>query len=213
MKVGSVLATTYAHILGALLIVFLSSKQSLFPNNLLVSIIIAVVTIVLVYILSMLSPGPLKYIIFGIFAFAIGQVLQPVIADAQKKEIVDEILFSITGIFLAMTAVSFWAGDRILGWGMYLFFALVGLLIGRIALVILGVTGGVTGGIDISSLQSTSKLLSWISMIVFSGYIAYDTRFIVSQARRRAKQDYINGSLSIFLDLINLFVSANDLLE
>ncbi len=209
MSVGSVLGITYAHLLASVILVFISSQHKLFSDNIVVFFLVLFVLLALFFVMMSLNPGPLKYILFVIVIVLWGQLLRNRFEKASQKGILDEICFSVLGIFLAMTLVSFMAGDRVLGFGPYLFVALIGLIIGRF--VLLGLF--VTGATDQSQTQSVSKILSAVGTLLFAGYIAYDTRTLVVSAKRKEKQDYVNNSMNFFLDILNLFSSIEDIME
>ena len=150
------------------------------------------------------KPGPIKYILAVLFCILIGQTLWPIVEDAENKKILREVLASVFGIFVAMTAVAFYDRGNILGFGPYLFAGLVGLILARIVLLVLEIS-------DPNSMDFTNTytLLNWFGTVLFSVYIAYDTQIIKYRARK--PYDYVDLSLGLFLDIINLFVNVEQL--
>ena len=50
-----------------------------------------------------------------------------------------------------------------------------------------------------------SKILSYIGIVLFSLFIMYDTKKLIINSQNCENPDYINESLNLFLDSINLF--------
>jgi FtsH-binding integral membrane protein len=154
-----------------------------------------------------MEPGPLKYALAITFAVLIGQILTKFVKKLEDKKILTEVLLTVAGIFLAMTAVGFYDNQNILGFGVYLFAGLIGLIIARIILTL-----GLLGGASSQSVSSINTALSWFGTALFTIYVAYDTQRMKEDARRK-KKDYINSSMGLFLDVINLFQNVGDIVE
>lgn len=155
----------------------------------------------------MLEPGPVKYVLAIAFAVVLGQILTKFVKKLEDKKILDDVLITVAGIFLAMTAVGFYDNQNILGFGVYLFAGLIGLIIARVLLIL-----GMLGGAPSQSISAINTGLSWFGTALFTVYVAYDTQRIKEDARRKRK-DYINSSMGLFLDAINLFTNVGDILE
>ena len=50
-----------------------------------------------------------------------------------------------------------------------------------------------------------SYILSYVFIIIFSFLLLYDTKKLQVNAKKCIIPDYVNESISIFLDIINLF--------
>ena len=48
-----------------------------------------------------------------------------------------------------------------------------------------------------------NTILSWVGTVLFALYIAYDTQAL--KERQQKPYDYVNASLGLFIDIINLF--------
>jgi FtsH-binding integral membrane protein len=204
--VSSFIGITYLHLLAGLGVTAVSAVNPVYKSNIAL-IIEAVLSIALLLIVLILPPGPLKYIVFVAFSFVLGQMLSNYVKDLQDKNILIDVLATVAGIFLAMTAVGFYDNQNILGFGVYLFAALIGLVIARLAILV-----GVVGGAPTKALSSVNYALSWFGTILFTVYVAYDTQRLKEDARMK-KKDYINSSLGLFLDAINLFRNVGDIIE
>uniref|UniRef100_A0A6C0KSB4 Uncharacterized protein n=1 Tax=viral metagenome TaxID=1070528 RepID=A0A6C0KSB4_9ZZZZ len=148
----------------------------------------------------MTSPGsPFKYVFFVLFAFWIGQCLQPLVEKLEtKKKMKDAVLLTI-GIFVGMMAVGFYDDQNLLGFGSYFLAALVGLIIAQIALL----------------LFYSKEAYSWIffcGAAVFALLTAYDTQVLKKNKqlcnnnnKRGISPDYPKESIHFFLDFVDLF--------
>lgn len=205
-SVNSFIGITYLHLLAGLGLTSISAVNPVYQSSITL-LIEAVLSIALLFILFILTPGPLKYIVFAAFSIILGQILANSVKELQSKNILTDVLVTVAGIFLAMTAVGFYDNQNILGFGGYLFAALLGLVLARIAILI-----GVVGGAPTNTLSSVNYALSWVGTILFTVYVAYDTQRLKEDSLLK-KKDYINSSLGLFLDAINLFQNVGDILE
>lgn len=185
---------TYLHLTGALALTAVSSEYPM-TDSPIVAIIEFLAIIALTFLIIPAKPGPYKYFLFAVFAILVGQTLSPLVDKYQAKGTLREVLFSVAGIFLAMTAVGFLDNQNILGFGPYLFAALLGLIVARIILLFT------------DSNTSTNKIINWFATGLFAVYVAYDTQALKDQ---RKPYDYVNSSMGLFLDIINLFASQDD---
>jgi FtsH-binding integral membrane protein len=196
---------TYLHLAGGLALTAISSEYPVSKSRL-VMFLEFIVILVLIFILGYTKPGPIKYILAALFCILIGQTLWPVIESAENKKVLREVLASVFGIFLAMTALAFYDKGNLLGFGPYLFAALIGLILVRIVLLVLQISD--SESIDFTK---TNTLLNWAATALFSVYIAYDTQVIKYRAKK--PYDYVDLSLGLFLDIINLFTNIEDLYD
>ena len=203
---SSFIGITYLHILSGLGITAISAQQPLTTNPL-AFMIEAILSLVILWILLPMKPGPLKYALAIAFAAIIGQILTKFVKKLEDKKILTDVLVTVAGIFLAMTAVGFYDNQNILGFGVYLFAALVGLVVARLLLIV-----GLFGGASTESVSSINNGLSWFGTVLFTIYVAYDTQRLKEDARLK-KRDYVNASMGLFLDAINLFENVGDILE
>jgi len=175
------------------------------PGHTVGDVLIMITEVILLFALLfyMLSapPGPIKYIAFGLFAIILGQIMIRNVKKLEEKGIIREVIASVAGIFLAMTIVGFVDNNNFLGFSGYFLAALTGLIIARIILALLGLSGVNTG--------FWNQFLSWAGTILFSLFVAMDTQQL--KQRIRGTPDYINLSLSLFLDIINLFENVGDI--
>jgi FtsH-binding integral membrane protein len=206
---------TYLHLLAAGLISAVSAKMDLVrkagfnTDKILTEIFLAVVALVLVVVIVTLPVGIPKYILFAVFVIIIGATLRSVANRYKAEGTLNDVLFTVSGIFMAMTAVGFYDQQNLLGYGTYLFAALIGLILGRA-----GVGLAMVVGAPEEKITGWNLIFSVLATFIFSFYLAYDTQVLKEMAREcKARPDYINGALSLYLDIVNLFYNVGDLTE
>lgn len=194
---------TYLHLTAALGITAVSSENPISKSPI-VSFLEFIIILALIFAMAAAKPGPYKYVLFALFCILIGQTLAPLVQHLQATGTLREVIGSVAGIFLAMTVVGFLDNQNFLGFGGYLLAALLGLIVARILLIIAKVS-------DVSSLDVTkmNKALNLIGTMLFAVFVAYDTQLL----KRKAKKpyDYVDASLGLFLDIINLFSMEGDM--
>jgi len=191
---------TYLHLFVALVITAISSENPI-STSIVVAIVEAVLLFVLLFLIFAAKPGPYKYFLFFLFCVLIGQTIAPVVQRAKAKGVLREVLASVGGIFLAMTLIGFADNQNFLGFGGYLLAALVGLIVARIILIFTEL-----GDPESTDFSKTNTILNWFATVLFAIFIAYDTqRLKVSK-----NKNYVNSSLGLFLDIINLFNAQAD---
>ena len=191
---------TYLHLTAALVITAVSSENPL-STSLVVSVVGVILQFVLLFLILASKPGPYKYFLFFLFCVLIGQTIAPIVQQAKARGVLREVLASVGGIFLAMTIVGFVDNQNFLGFGGYLLAALIGLIVARIGLIIAKL-----GDPDSTDFAKANTALNWFATVLFAIYISYDTeRLKVSKDK-----NYVNSSLGLFLDIINLFNSQAD---
>jgi len=209
------IAYTYLHLLLGVLVSSAAAvydplgKLGINSESIVPSILILISSFVLLYICLMLKPGILKYILFIIFITLIGSSLRNILDRLKAKQILVNVLLTISSIFLTMTVIGFVDKQNTLGFGPYLFASLIGLILGH-----LGIGAALLFKVPGEQLSGISYAISFISTLVFSIYVAYDTQMLKEDAAAcKSHPDYINSALSLYLDILNLFVSVGDLAD
>jgi len=152
--------------------------------------------LVIIFILGVFTlPTIVKFLLFVIFSYTFGVELA-YIKYFSGDAIVKFALLGTVSIFAVMFAIgSFLLLTGInLGYkyGLVLFYALLGLILIRLVTLF---TGAISG---------FYKLLSIVSILLFSMFIIYDTNVIL---QRNYFGDFITASLDYYLDIINIFVN------
>jgi hypothetical protein len=139
-------------------------------------------------------PSWLKFILFSAFSYIWGILLASFKLKINDNDLINMAMLGTIGIF----SVMFLIGTFLLATGIelgiktgfFLFVSLIILIIGQIFSMFYKSTIIV-------------KSLAAIGIIVFSGYIIYDTNTIL---QRNYYGDFITASLDYYLDILNIFV-------
>lgn len=214
-RCSSFIGYTYLHLFAAGLLSALSAKMDLVKkagfntDKVLTELFLAVIALILVVVIVLMPIGPLKYILFGLFVIILGATLRSVANRYKAEGTLTDVLLTVSGIFLAMTTVGFYDQQNLLGYEVYLFAALFGLVLGR-----LGVGAAMLVGAPEEKITGWNLLFSVLATFVFSLYLAYDTQVLKEMAKEcKGNPDYINGALSLYLDIVNLFYNVGDLTD
>jgi FtsH-binding integral membrane protein len=198
----------FAHLAAASSIAGLSAQYTDIGNQLLqgqnvwVQLVLNIlITIVLLFGVFFTAPGGvLKYAFFAAFAFWMGQTLKPLVDRLKDKNVLQQTIFLTTGVFAAMTAVGFYDKQSLLGFGPYLLFGLLGLILAQVVLLF------------VDESKFVFDFVRFFGVALFSVFTAYDVQRLKESAKfcKKLKNsgndpDYPQESLGLFLDLVNLF--------
>lgn len=162
-----------------------------------------------------------------LFVGCFGVLLHPIYAYTRRRGVFARTALTTLAVVLGLTALAFWRPDWIsLSWGPVLLVMLFAGIIMRIVMwftqppVEYGVEYGDDGEDDDNENPHATvvrgrwrqwfkwdELLSWGFVVLFSLLLLYDTKRLQVHARRCVVPDYINDSVSIFLDVSNLFAN------
>ena len=180
--------------LGITYYVMTNTKVTKDDNNNLKHWLLIISTFVIVYFLAIIPmPSWLKFILFSVFSYVWGILLASFKLKINDNDLINMSMLGSIGFF----GVMFLLGVFLLATGIQLgaktgLFLLVSLLI-----LIIG---------QIFSLFHKStmlvKSLAAIGIVIFSGYIVYDTNQIL---QRNYYGDFITASLDYYLDILNVF--------
>jgi FtsH-binding integral membrane protein len=93
------------------------------------------------------------------------------------------------------TAVTFWKPHLVkLSWGTTLMSLLLGLIVIRFAMFF-----------SRTPLVGLNYALSYFGVVLFSIFLLYDTKILIKKAKACVRADYINDSLGVVLDGLNIF--------
>jgi FtsH-binding integral membrane protein len=134
-----------------------------------------------------------KFILFSIFSGISGLQLTN-LKNTYDTIAIKTAIESALGIFVAMFAVGI--SLLLLGVqfglkvGIALFLCLIALIIARIISIVT---------------NTTSKIFSVITIILFSAYVVYDTNIML---QRNYDGDFVTAAVSYYLDILNLFTGS-----
>jgi len=195
------IANTFAHLLGGLFITGISTENPLInnvENKPMTHFAFIIATIVLLFIVMATEPGPIKYVLFTALSYVIGQILVALASRLKQKGLLGPTLLNVAGIFTTMAVIGLIDNQNMLGWGVYLSAALIVLLITMLA-----------GALFVSDKKTQNSMGTWISravVVLFTLFIGFDIQVLKENALLcDGNPDYVNESLHLYLDIINLF--------
>lgn len=140
-----------------------------------------------------------KHMVWLIFALVLGILAYPSYLKSKSEDTLVGVMFSLISILGFFTAVAFIRPDWIsLSWGPILVFLLVAMIIIQVVHFIMNRK---------NKNYKRPKLFAYVIIVLFVMFLLYDTKKIQVNAKncKTATVDYINESLGIVLDVLNLF--------
>jgi len=137
---------------------------------------------------------PKNIILTFLFAFVEGVWLAPVLlfSEARAPGVVTQAALLTFAAFGVLTLYALVSRRDFSAWGSFFMVGLVVLLIASILNIFVG---GATGGLWIAA----------IGVVIFSGLLVYDTWRIL-RSGQYGQDDYVLATVSIYLDLLNMFL-------
>ena len=133
------------------------------------------------------------------FTFFMGMMISPLIQSTlgfkNGPQLIMTAFAGTAGVFMGMAALASVIKRDLSGMGKFLFVGLIMLLVGSLINVFVGSTTGMI-------------VLSMVSIGIFSAYMLYDIKQILDGG----ETNYISATLSLYLDIINVFQSLLALL-
>ena len=154
-----------------------------------------ILQLAIIYVMFIVPNPIIKFILFSMFSLITGLHLT-YLKKTYDKEAIKAAVESALGIFGAMFVfgvalvifgVKF--GPKV---GIFLLLSLFILIIARLISIIT---------------NTANRLLSLISVILFSAFVVYETNLIL---RRNYYGDFIMASFSYYIDILNLFIGSLD---
>jgi FtsH-binding integral membrane protein len=219
LSANIILENVYLHILLGLILTGLTALSidacsSISENmnsyrSILGSFILSMIALFMVF-----SAGDSKGMQYGgyiLFMLSIGVMLHPYVSLLKYNGKGASIFLSLITIVGILALIAYKLPNMFIGWGSYLSMALLSLIVVESFDLIFGSTSG---------LYERSKIYGLIGVILFSGFLLYDSQRLVREAKVGAmlskyyKTNDVNYpalSLSIYLDIVNLFSSLTNM--
>jgi FtsH-binding integral membrane protein len=207
------IVNTYLYIFGGLILIALFN--TIFDKYNMIEIGTAK-NIFIIFILSMLSlcatimipreNQVFKHLAWTTFMFSLSLLTYDFYQMGKINGTLWTTLGSVFSILALMSYIAYsYPHDTFDSWGIYLTTALFGLIVAEVIDLLFG---GKT-------IESRIKIYSWIAIVLFSGFLIYDTQqirkraLILTEMCQNKKQivcaDYPVESLQVILDMVNLF--------
>ena len=149
---------------------------------------------IIIFVLAVVPmPIWLKLILFSAFSYIWGILLASFKLKINDDNLINMAMLGSIGVFLTMFLIGAFllASGVVLGFktSIILFFSLLALIIAQIFSLF-------------HKSKMLTKSLAAIGIVIFSGYIIYDTNKIL---QRNYYGDFIQASLDYYLDILNIF--------
>ena len=157
--------------------------------------VLILLTFIIIYALAVIPmPIWLKLILFSAFSYIWGILLASFKLKINDDSLINMAMLGSIGVFLTMFLIGAFllASGVVLGFktSIILFFSLLALIIAQIFSLF-------------HKSKMLTKSLAAIGIVIFSGYIIYDTNTIL---QRNYYGDFIQASLDYYLDILNIFI-------
>ena len=141
-----------------------------------------------------------KHILWLLFVLLIGIIMYPMLRYTKNKNTIYSALLTTIALVLLLSGIAFWKPEWIsLSWGPVLFVLLLaGIILELISIFVFGTHR------DTSTY--TYKGFMYFFIVLFMFYVLYDTKLLQVRAKLCKVADYLNESLNLFLDIVNIFV-------
>jgi len=168
------------------------------------------VTVGLLILLMLISPKRvlIKHAVWLLFTCVLAVLAYPTYIITKESNTVLKTLFGTIGILILFSVMAFWKPELIsLSWGTGLVFVLLAVIIFEFVNILFSIDK--KGRIK----YRRSKPLSYIVIVIFTLFILYDTKVIQVAAKKckTSNVDYINQSLGIVLDVLNIFQNIGNI--
>jgi FtsH-binding integral membrane protein len=198
------IGNTFAHLVGGLLVTGISTENPIvdgIEKKPMTHLSLIIFTFFLLFALLYTENGPFKYFLFAMLCITFGQTLTGFTKRLQQENLLANTLIIVGTIFVSMATIGLFDKGNMLSWEVYLSAALFGLII---AMVVTSLLTKTKKDADIVHLW-----ISRIIVVLFTLYLGFDVEILkVNATLCKSKPDYINESLNIYLDVLNLFIGV-----
>lgn len=171
------------------------------PLTLPMLLVLLFVNIGIIFLLHRIDPEKvvLKHLVWLLFVIIISLIVYPLYVNSSKQVIISA-LFTTLFLTFVLSAIAYAKPEWIsLSLGPILFFALLAVIIMELLLIFLFRN-------KLGEKAWLFRGISYFVILIFMGFILYDTKRLQINAKECVKADYIRESLKLFLDILNIFV-------
>ncbi|KAK7412624.1 hypothetical protein VNO78_04131 [Psophocarpus tetragonolobus] len=201
-KVYAILSTQIllTTLVSLLTVFYIPVNQLLRGNSTLLLILLFLPFLFLIPLLKFQQKHPHNYILLGLFTVSISSTVGVTCANTDGKVVLEALILT-SAVVSSLTAYTFWAskkGKDFSFLGPVLFTSLITLIL----------TGLMQMFFPLGPMSHA--IYGALGAIIFSGYIVYDTDHLI---KRFTYDEYIGASVTLYLDILNLFLSILRLLR
>ena len=171
------------------------------PLSIPLLLVLMFVNIGIIFLLHRIDPTQivLKHLVWLIFVLIISLIVYPLYVNSSKQVVISA-LFTTLFLTVVLSSIAYAKPEWIsLSWGPILFFALLAVIVMELLLLFLFRN-------NLGERSGLFRLISYVVILIFMGFILYDTKRLQINAKECVKADYIKESLKLFLDILNIFV-------
>lgn len=202
MSCKNYIPKTFAHVAGLLALTAAGSqletveilRSTLNANGLFGKIVYLVVFVGLFAVLLFMKPGPFKYLYAIVLALFLGGTLHSLVKDLDQQDTLQKTLVQTVAVAMAMVILAFLEPS-----GKFIQFLPI-LFAGLVALLVVNLYYYFTE-------KSRPPILSTLGAGLFALFLAVDSQALRKAAATCKKPDYINESMNLYLDILNLFTN------
>lgn len=199
LKQNTYIKNTYLYVCIALVILalsvyYLDTKKTEENTNQMIVFIFGLLCIISIY---SIENKLINHIFWVLFIVSMGYMLYPLYKEYKKTGIFYTTLITTALITLVISFYALKTNKNFSGWGKYLFFGLLAFILFQIVDLFFNKNVSV----------ERNKMYGYIGVILFSMFLLYDTNRLKLVALYDKNPMYTRTSLSLFLDIINLFTS------
>lgn len=166
-------------------------------NNIWAVLLLLGILIVLTIALSRTPSGPLKYALTVLWLLVICYLIYPLVKYLPQNDVIKYFIIALALFGLLTVIAHVFPPTFFLSWGKILMILLI-------IVIVIGVLG-----LFLFRNSRNFNLFYFILIIgLFSAFVLYDTQAIVKICQTNVKHDYINQSLGLFIDLVNIFAGV-----
>ena len=179
---------------------------------------LAMVVVIFVVLIALMmidkKNALLRNILWLVFIIGMGIITLPIYQLSNQKNIVWKAVLTVIIIVIGLTVyASYQPLNYFDSWGTYLMVGLGALIVFQLLDYFFS---------DKTSMFSHQKIYAIIAIVIFSGFVLYDTKRIYQNAPRTVMDcqgqtntlkcaDYPGESLGLFLDILNLYTNVSSL--
>ena len=197
-SISKTLSQTYGLLAAMVMITALVSTTLVWSGFVLTSVTVSIVLMLVGFGLLFLTFSSNAVVALGaLLSFAVikGIVLTTVVSAASSELLLTALILTFT-IFASLSGYVLFTGKDFTGWGNY--------LVGALVLLLLVMVVGIFVELPITQLA-----ISWITLLLFSGFILYDTSSIVEGEEANP----VVAAIGLYLNVLNIFISLISILK
>jgi len=173
--------------------------QITIPETSMIFLIDLIIVLVCLLIMTFVKKPIIIYPIYLILLASVAFLLRPIFYYKHLDKTVNDGIIQTVILLLLMSIISIYFSNFL---ERYSNFILTGLFISLISIVIISVWNIIYNEQDLKEFLTVDKIITYLSVIIFAIFIAYDSHRIRKDAMKCLKANYPKASLNIYVDFI-----------